>query len=385
MSEMKQRVKILHLFGAMERGGAETRTVEVMRNLDRNRYDFHFAVSRSGSLDDEVRALGGTIHCHPLKKFDPLYTLWFRKLLRKENFDAIHSHIHYASGYFVRLANQAGIPQRIVHFRSTQDGKQLSVLRKLQLWLMRSWIDRYATHILAVSNASMSSSWPEHENDLRCQVIYNGLDLAQFRAGYDREKCRKELGYTNEDSVIIHVGRHTAAKNCPRLLSVFSGIKHLRPNAKLLLVGIGNDAEEQEIDRLIKKLGIEESVHRTGRRIDVPRLLWAADMMLFPSLWEGLPGAVLEACAAGLPILASDIASIQEIKKYFSNVTCFSLQESDRQWSQMVDQLLTNSCMVCQDRKEALERFNQSPFSLSENIRQLCSKWHLNDCGLDVA
>jgi len=77
-----------------------------------------------------------------------------------------------------------------------------------------------------------------------------------------------------------------------------------------------------------------------GTRADVPRLMKAADLMLFPSLWEGLPGAVLEACAAGLPVLASHLPGIVEIASRFPSVHCLSLQASDERWAAAARDLL---------------------------------------------
>jgi hypothetical protein len=106
---MAQQRNILHLFGRMDRGGAEMRTLDVMRRADRGRFRLHFCAlsGRRGELDEEIRSLGGEVHLLPLSASFP----WkFRRLLREGRFDVVHSHVHYPSGYLLRLAAKEGTP-----------------------------------------------------------------------------------------------------------------------------------------------------------------------------------------------------------------------------------------------------------------------------------
>src|SRR5437867_3557767 len=110
--------KVLHVFGLMGRGGAELRTIDLMQEEALRRFRFHYATlgRGAGSLDDTIRALGGDVYPCPL---GPAFPWRFRRLLRTGRFDIVHSHVHYFSGYILRLAAQEGIGARIAHFRTT--------------------------------------------------------------------------------------------------------------------------------------------------------------------------------------------------------------------------------------------------------------------------
>src|SRR5579863_9751693 len=111
-------IRILHIFGRMDRGGAETRTLELLRALDRRIYIFEFCSlsGQRGELDDEIVALGGKVH---LLRLNAAFPSAFLYLLRKRQFAAVHSHVHLFTGIILLLAAVAGVPNRIAHFRST--------------------------------------------------------------------------------------------------------------------------------------------------------------------------------------------------------------------------------------------------------------------------
>lgn len=329
-----QPIRVLHVFGRMVRGGAEMRTVDVMRRLDARRFELHFCTLSElpGALDGEIGDLGGKVHPCPL---DRSFHRQFRRLLREERFDVVHSHVHYPSGYILRLAAQEGVPVRVAHFRVTVDGQPDTPRRRLQRVLLRRWINRYATHILGVSHGTMEIAWgPDWRSDPRCQVIYNGVDASRFVGPPDHAGVRHEFDLPPHARLYIHVGRMDAQKNHSRLLSIVREVLQQDPDARLLVVGTGHTAVEQRVREQIAALELTGAVVLAGERSDVPRLLKAADALLFPSLWEGLPGVVLEACAAGTPVVASDLCGVREIAAHFSCVHLRSLEhDSDQAWA----------------------------------------------------
>lgn len=333
---VQQPQKILHIFGRMVRGGAELRTLELMRHIDRERCKFQFCAlsGLSGELDDEIIKLGGTTHYLGL---GPLFLHRFRRLLREEKYTVVHSHVHLFSGLILQLAAAEQIPVRLAHFRNTHDGQDQTLRRTLQNRLMKYLLDRHATKILAVSEGVMASVWgPGWPADQRCEVIYNGFDFTPFAATADRKGARQEFDIPLDARLYIHVGRMAPAKNHSKLIAVFALIAARDPHARLLLVGRGGNDIETQSRELSVRLGVADKVILAGERPDVPRLLQAADLLLFPSLWEGLPGAVLEACAAGIPILASDLPGIREISHNVPEaVTCLPATASDAEWAEM--------------------------------------------------
>ena len=351
--------RILHVFGCMNRGGAEMRTLELFRCLDPNCYRFEFCTlwGERGELDDEIVRLGGKVHRLELNLAFPRA---FLKLLRENSFSAVHSHVHYFSGFLLLLAAKAGTPQRIAHFRSTADGKGSNLWRRTRNFVLKRWIDKYATDILGVSRATLDGAlgggW---QADPRCNVIYSGIDCCPGDQQPDPKGVRKEFGLPITATLLIHVGRMTAEKNHERLIGIFSAFLRRVPNSYLLLVGERKEPANSRIQKLLRDLAVNGSVITAGTRTDVRRLLLAADLMVAPSLREGLPGAVLEAVAAGTPVLASDIPPMIEVAAYLP-IKTMSLLESDEAWA-------TASVDLCEDkalRTRLLDAFSKSPFTM---------------------
>jgi glycosyltransferase involved in cell wall biosynthesis len=325
--------KVLHIFGTMDRGGAEMRTLDVMRYSDRERFQFHFLTltGKSGQLDDEIRALGGEVHPLPLGM---TFASRLRHFLQRGRFDAVHSHVQYSSGFMLRQAQKEGVPVRIAHFHCTDDGRGHGLRRRLQRRVMCRWIDRHATNILAVSRGAMAASWKaDWESDPRCRVVANGVDLAPYAAPPDRPGVCREFGLPEDETLYIHVGRMAEPKNHVRLASIFAEVVRQDPRSRLLLVGAGGNEIERQTRAVLTQKGVAGRVTFTGLRCDIARLLKAADAMIFPSLNEGLPGAVLEACAAGTPVLASRIDVIEETAANFDSVATLPLDAPDSDWA----------------------------------------------------
>ena len=163
--------------------------------------------------------------------------------------------------------------------------------------------------------------------------IHNGVDLDVYK--YDegnRRKIRRECGIADEQIVIGHIGRFNQQKNHKFLIEVFSEVLKQKPNALLMLVGDGK--KKNEIKEQIKSLGIEESVIFTGIRSDVPALLSAMDVFVFPSFYEGMPNTVIEAQATGLPCVIAD--TITEEASFTGLVKYISLQVSSHEWANSV-------------------------------------------------
>lgn len=309
------------------------RLLELMRNMDQKRYKFHFCCLSGlpGELDEEVRSLGGEVHLIPLGVSFPGR---FRKLLRNGCFRTVHSHVHWPSGYIVHLAAQEGVPQRICAFASTWDGKQMNFVRRMRNRILKHWVDLHATDIVGVSEGALDLNWgPEWSQDPRCRVIYRGIEVSRFRIPPDRTGMRAEFGIPEDAVVVIHVGRMDPPKNHERLLCIFERFFRNVPSAYLLLVGAIREPIESAVRRTVEQAALSDRIILAGVRVDIPRLLKASDLMIFPSLWEGLPGAVLEAVAAKLPVVASDLPGITEIARYLPGVRAMSLDASDEEWA----------------------------------------------------
>ncbi len=232
---------------------------------------------------------------------------------------------------------------RIAHFRSTGDGQPETARRRAQRSVMSHWIDRYATAIVAVGVGAMEGSWRSNwRTDERCSVIHNGLDLKPYAAPPERAAVRRDFGMPADSPLIIHVGSMFVFKNQERLVQIFAELFQRDPRRRLLLVGRDGDGTRSRVLERIGALNLTNAVSLAGERDDVARLLKAADLMIFPSSREGLPGAVLEACAAGIPVVATSLPGVLEIADECPAVTGLPLQEPDDVWVQTAERLLAS-------------------------------------------
>ncbi len=394
MSHQSKPITVLHVHGRMARGGAEMRSVDVFRHIDRRRYRFRFCCLSGlrGELDDEILALGGQVD--RMRQSRPGFPRRFRELLRREQVDVVHSHLHFYSGYIMKLAAECGTPVRVAHFRSTRADRPPKARRTLHALMrlciaryagessMRRWMDRHATHILGVSRSTLSATWgPDWQSDQRCRVVYDGIDAARYEGEFDDREVRREFGVPDDVPLFVHVGRFTEAKNHVRLVSIFREILRQRPDARLLLIGrtVAGNADDTILGRVrrrVAELGIGDRVVFTGERTDVPRLMRAADLLLFPSLWEGLGDVVLEACAAGTPALAADLPSVREMAERLSGVRRISPAESDESWARAAVETAGRRPSNSQ-RRAALDSFVTSEFTVEHCIKTLRQVWQI--------
>ena len=314
MKKVNQRypIRILHIVGGMDTGGVETWLMHVLRRIDRDRYRFDFLThtTKPCFYDDEIRSLGcRIIPCAHLSR-PWRYARNFRRILKEYGpYDAVHSHVHHFSGFPLMLTHCSGVPTRIAHSHndiSLNDGRA-GLWRKLYLrtteWLIRC----HATIGLACSSQAAANLFGKYwKNDQRWRVLYYGIDLEPFKSSVNRDEVRRELRIPSNAFVLGHVGRFVEQKNHDFLLDIFVEVVQREPSTYLLLVGDGSLREG--VAQKVQRLGLMNKVIFTGVRSDVPRLmLGAMDIFVLPSRYEGLGLVIVEAQAAGLRCVISDV------------------------------------------------------------------------------
>ena len=204
-------------------------------------------------------------------------------------------------GYFVfREAERQGVPVRICHAHNAPNGFDAKMIVRTYL---KKRMMPYLTHLFMCGEASGKWLYGE-KNKSRFLMLNNAIDAVSYI--YDlskREEMRRHLGLADE-LVIGHVGRFNPQKNHSFLIDIFAALLKKEPNAVLLLVGGGEDMTKIQAKAQI--MGIAEHVRFLGVRSDVADLMQAMDVFLFPSLYEGLGIALIEAQTAGLPCVVSD-------------------------------------------------------------------------------
>ncbi|MBM3331459.1 glycosyltransferase family 1 protein [candidate division WOR-3 bacterium] len=314
-------IRVLQVIGTTNVGGAETRVLEFAATLNSSEYHLDFCAfgPDPGAYDDRIRGLGfGITHCRVTRNILESSER-FRLLLRDGRYDIIHCHVNHLSGIHLRAAAKEGVPLRIQHWRGANSPRP-GVYWHWASKLLMAWTRRYATRIVAVSEGAMEAYMgAEWQRDPRATILYNGIDPQPFLVRYDRAETLSEFGIPLAAHVVIHVGSFLPAKNHEMLISVVQSVAERHGSVHFLLVGDG--PLFGRIRSRVTDGGLEGSVHFAGLRRDVPRLLQASDCLLLPSKSEGLPGAVLEALAAGLPVVASDIGPLREIARESERVS----------------------------------------------------------------
>ncbi len=221
-----------------------------------------------------------------------------------------------SQGRVVHVARNVGVPSRIAWFRSSHTYRWPPTPRNLLCSFNQRLALRSATRLLGNSRNVVEAHFPDRcDRDPRMGVVGNGYELSVFAPGPDTaamsHRLRGELGLNPQHIVLGHVGRVHDAKNHSALRAAFAQVAEQLEEARLLLVGYGR--LEAQIRREIASLGLQSRVVLTGIRRDIPALLHAMDVFVFPSVYEGSPNALLEAMAAGRPFVASNIGCIREV------------------------------------------------------------------------
>ena len=367
-----EKLRILHVVGGMNRGGIETWLMHILQHIDRDRFAMDFLVHTNDDChyDDRVRALGSRIIPCPYAHQPWIYGAKFRKLLSEYGpYDIVHSHVHHFSGYVLRLAKQAGVPVCISHSHNDTSSNQARAgwKRSLYLKLMRSWIDRYSTVGLGCSHQAAASFYgADWASDPRWQALYYGIDLKPFQEAIDPVAVRKELAIPEDAFVIGHVGRFVEQKNHKFLLEIVAEVAKRKPKTRLLLVGDGS--LRPEIEQQATWLGLRDCTIFAGIRSDVPRLMRAMDVFLLPSLFEGLGLVLIEAQAAGVSCLFSELVP-QEVDLVKPLVQKLSLSQSAAEWAELL--LAQTQTEKTISQSDALAVVETSRFNIDTAVTKL--------------
>ena len=259
----------------------------------------------------------------------------FRRLLRERNYDGVHLHIYHGlSLYYAVIARQEGIPLRIAH--SHNGALRKSAAKWLKMWIHRGSVFLFknvATHWLSCSPVAGTFMFGTQERRKREFLwVPNGIDTKRFSMDESqRDLVREHLAISN-CFVIGNVGRWCHQKNQRFLLEMLAHMAEEDGDICLLLIGEGE--EEKALRQLARQYEVEDRVIFYGPSQEVEKMLWAMDLYVQPSLFEGLPLAVVEAQAAGLPVLCAD--SISHQVRLTKELQFLSLAAGARVWAQHI-------------------------------------------------
>lgn len=326
-------IRILQVFGRMDRGGAETMIMNLYRNIDRTQVQFDFVVHTEDecAFDDEIIKLGGRIFRVPRfvgKNFFSYIKAWNKLLDENSEWKIIHGHVRSTASIYLTIARKKGL-YSISHSHNTSTESGINGIAKKLLQLpIRFIADSYFACSL---NAGEWLFGKKICSSDKFYLLNNSIDASKFRYSEEiRKKIRNQFQLDNR-VVIGNISRFNPQKNHEFLIEIFKEIHKKEKNAVLLLVGDGED--RKKIEKKVFDFGIEENVHFLGVRSDIEKILQALDLVLFPSLFEGLPVSIIEAQAAGVPCLLSDTISSE--CKLTDCVSFFPLTKTAAEWAEV--------------------------------------------------
>jgi glycosyltransferase involved in cell wall biosynthesis len=329
---------------------------------ERVRSDFVALTGLDGALDERVRDAGGeVIKC----RLDRHFPLAFYRLLDERRYDIVHSHVHYSSGAILAIARAAGVRGRVAHLHTAVvNGRRNTLRRRAQLAICRELLRRNATDIVACGEGAMEVAWsPGWTADPRCRVIYFGVRT---------DRVRSALRARARTPTVVNVASVQPLKNQVRLIEIMRRLIRRVPGVQLHLVGREVGDYGEKVRRAAVDAGLADRVSLVGEVVEPMPLMASAHLMILPSLWEGLPCAVLEACALGTPVLASDLPGTRELARHFPNLHLISLHEDDEAWAANAERLIHTQAPPAADLTAHLAR---SPFAFDRSCEAHYEMW----------
>ena len=299
--------KVLIIIGKLSIGGAERVGRDIGFHADSKKFEIHYLVFGDdiGAYEAELQEKGcRIIHMDPPRGNHLRFLRELKVLLRREKYDVIHSHTMFNSGWAMLAGKRCGVPVRIAHSHSIRGNEKRGFVKNLYEKTMRCLILRYATHYVACGEKAGQWLFGEKNFAKKGILIYNGIGLDKF--AFSQETCREIRREQDMDNrfVIGHVGHLAPVKNQRFLLQLMPEILKIKPNALLVLLGEGS--ERTGLEAMVRELKLEESVRMLGNVDNVHAWLNAMDVFAFPSFYEGMPLAMIEAQTNGLPCVISD-------------------------------------------------------------------------------
>jgi len=371
-------IKICHvqLFPVM--GGVQRAMLELFQQLDRSHYEIHVICKEPGPLTRELAAQRIAVHYVP--QFDRPLRAWqdyrayrqLRSIFKQHDFQIVHTHSS-KPGYLGRLAaRRVGVPIVVHHVQGFSFHEFSS---KSRHWLYKQ-LERHAAHYcdcMLFANGEerelvASEGWIPADN---CVTIYNGVDLRAFhpahRAG-QRAIQRAQWSSSDDEFVILFQGRLDPDKQ-PLLLADIAGrLDVLRSRTKWRLLVAGSGENQAQLVQAIKSQALTHRVRLLGWQNDPASAVHAADAVLLPSVCEGLPRSLIEAQAAGLPCVASDIRGNREVVTEGTGELCPA--KNARGYAEALVRLMDNPQLVTAMGQRARQHAEQC-FDTVTNNRQI--------------
>jgi glycosyltransferase involved in cell wall biosynthesis len=300
-------MKIVFVIGSLGRGGSERQIVNLVRAVHPDQADaLVVCLQEEGALAPEVRAVGARVMAlgfNGVRASALPALLRLLRVLRREEPDVVYAFLFW--GYSLALPMTAIAAPRAIRIAARRSSPEFDTPAHPFLVPLRSLADRVSDAVVANSEA-VRTAWSATAPALarKIRVIPNGVAIGVLG-------CAREAARVNQRPTVICIANLIAYKGHQTLLDAAQDVSHSTRDWSLLLVGEG--PERHRIEEEIRRKGLTDVIKLLGRRDDVGSLLDQADIAVLPSYTEGLPNAVLEAMAHGVPVVATDVGGTSSL------------------------------------------------------------------------
>lgn len=336
-------IKVLHVLVCLDRGGVEMLLLNLQKELPEH-ISFDFLVHHNASRDHEALARGSKIHVVPPDRRSPLkLPELVGELVEKHHYDVVHFHRFAMGGRVLKEAKKKGASVRIAHSHhillQEQSWKKKLFYYPYHYTLNRFFLARNATNILACSRDALKFLMGPWVRLHKCQVVLNGISLEDFSAQMhkgDRASLCKEFGIPENAKVIGHFGRLEKVKNQMFLLKIFEVLA--RKDSRYVLFIGGEGGLRSELEREIKRMNLEKRVFMPGSCENAPELYGNLfDCFCLPSIAEGFGIVLIEAVAAGLCSVCSDLVPKDIAAAFPERIVSLPLSAPPEKWAEQLE------------------------------------------------
>jgi len=318
------KIKIVHILHSFDVGGIETLVLNLCNMMDKSKYEFHLITLTSDKLR-MVQQLSEDVEIHSLpfnhqelKTIKGLLNAFYQlvKLLKIINTDIIHSHLTSLPLLFIstaiKYANVTSVHIRTLHTAGLFYENQNGLSNKRKLFAEKIAMRLVKTHLISVSNTVYRNNF-FHFKDIaeNITLIQNGIDLNKFNKNLYKHLTKQNFGIQEDNVLISYIARLDEGKNHDFLIEIWKDVLVKCPNVVLCFAGDG--VYKERLQEKAKQMDLMNHIIFLGAINNVPELLSVSNFAVFPSSYEGFGLVMIEKFAMGLPIIASDIKSFQDI------------------------------------------------------------------------
>lgn len=382
----QRKIRVLHVGSTLGMGGGETWLMALLKHWRASgmvEMDILLTSGRRGIFDGEAAALGARLFYLPYSRGNLAgFVSAFRKILKEGEYDALHDHSDYATGWRYLMATGVLPPVRVTHVHNPwlhiEANYAVNPTRKAAYILGEQFVYAFATHVCGTSKKILADyGFQPGRQRPSISAVHCGIDVSKFNAprADDRASVLEEFGWPRDAKVILFAGRLDRAvafdhpqnhKNSWFALNVAKLAFERDPTIRFLMAG-DSAGTGAELGRQIRKWGLSNQLRIIGIRQDIPRLMRAAKALLFPSRQEGLGMVAVEAQAVGLPVLAST-AVPTEAMVIPSLYRSLPLEAPLEAWAEALLERALQPDYPLAACRDALEK---SPFSIASSARSL--------------